>query len=232
MKSRRKVSKRSIVAAKREKASRDDQRSSPRSVKKIMMKCSSIKQSNNKKPSSRGWFKHVINFHSSFSPNVVKDEDPISNTKYSKDYEILIIDMRDHDESVLTRILELADAQKQYFREGYLDSIQMMPYLPNVVLFCAVNRDNNEINELLGFAMVEIKDNDFHLDTIATRSFMNKSYKGIGTNLVESIVDYFTKEKSKSRSILTVHARPEALPFYLKVGFKKTKTSRDLYIQL
>jgi len=83
---------------------------------------------------------------------------------------------------------------------------------------------------MLGFAIVEIKQYDAHLDTISTRSFMDKSYKGIGTTLVNTIIRYFNNESSNLIA-LSVHARPEALDFYLKVGFKRTgKMSRDLYI--
>jgi len=147
------------------------------------------------------------------------------------------------DKAVLGVIKALARRDEDKFKAGYVDdlawtcdtSIPGMTYY----LFAAIQKDpETGISDVCGFAKV-YKGGSYpvEIDVIASKAETDREmYAGVGTLLIKKIVSYFKQEAKRSPEEeitgIYVHAQPAALPFYLKVGFKRigSAMSRNLFL--
>lgn len=151
--------------------------------------------------------------------------------------DVLVFDCQssDYDKALLAELKTIGKKDKEAFKVGYMVELGLACDNPgiNQVYFIAVRYDASGQRTICGYAHVTIGKygkTDLELETLASRSYTDASYKGIGTKLVDTVVKYF--QQTPGFLGLRVHARPDAAQFYEKVGFQHLggSKSRDFII--
>ena len=158
----------------------------------------------------------------------------------NEECDIVILNCNNKEDNILlSKIKKIAKDNEIDFKPGYAFELYTACeyFFPDTseFFFVAIKRDkNNELNDICGFARLTSGSRDdssiILIETLASKSYTNKLYKGVGTKLIKSIINYF-KDDSNIAGI-RVDSHPEAIDFYLKVGFERvgSSISRNLFI--
>jgi hypothetical protein len=98
-------------------------------------------------------------------------------------------------------------------------------------LFIATRQDSNTgLTDICGFARVtkdleREEEKRLKLESIATKAYSDKSYKGVGTLLIHKIKDHFKEDPSISG--LFVQSEVPSVGFYKSVGFNPMRGERN-----
>jgi len=181
-------------------------------------------------------YKMFKELQSVFTPVSGDQSQTHKNVLHKQNCDIVVLNCKEHKQDpLLKKVKELAISQQSQFKPGYASELSIACDFPLhkglEYYFVAVTRDKDQtIVDICGFAFVTKDDRSpLELETLASKSYTNVSYKGIGTLLINSIKQYFQNDPKIIG--LSVHSRPEALPFYEKVGFQRLGLlTRDLFL--
>jgi len=137
--------------------------------------------------------------------------------------------------ALLKNIQDSGKSQEAKFKDGYIFEL-LLACRSNLgeaeeYLFIAIRQDSNTgLTDICGFARVT-KDLEregekrLKLESIATKAYSDKSYKGVGTLLIHKIKDHFKEDPSISG--LFVQSEVPSVGFYQSVGFNPMRGERN-----
>jgi hypothetical protein len=125
----------------------------------------------------------------------------------------------------LEQLKKIEDEQKSQFGR-YLTLNKDGCNNKNLLYFVSVKpATNKESEQLCGVAQTETRKNLVYVNYLTSRAAKDKAYKGVGTNLLNAIIEYH-KDNPKLLGV-SLESATDAINFYLKYGFKSNPQDKS-----